>query len=122
MRAYPDCGEVDITWMAFMKKSEKSVIRLYERLCFGVDYDSQLRFGIRQNKLAAELFDSGALQDTMTEIDAAVAEETKNAEEKLQGTAAITNTRNAQSAGTAFGSTDDAIPENVCDHHWRRRH
>ena len=79
MRNYPDCGEVDITWMAFMKKSEKSVIRLYERLCFGVDYDSQLRFGIRQNKLAAELFDSGALQDAMTEIDAAVAEETKKA-------------------------------------------
>ena len=122
MRAYPDCGEVDITWMAFMKKSEKSVIRLYERLCFGVDYDSQLRFGIRQNKLAAELFDSGALQDAMTEIDAAVAEETKNAEAKLQGNAASTNTRNAQSAGTAPGSTDDAIPENACDLHWRRRH
>ena len=120
MRNYPDCGEVDTTWMAFMKKSEKIVIRLYDQLCFGVYYDSQLRFGIRQNKLAAELFDSGALQDAMTEVDAAVAQEAKKAEAKLQGTSASTNTRNAQSAGTASGSTDAAIPENACDR--RRRH
>ena len=65
--------EVDLTFLAEYKDSEKMTIRLYEALVYGSEFDAQLRYCARSKKTPDEVLQTDCIKAEVDKIDAQIA-------------------------------------------------